>query len=143
MARTGARAAIESALPGGGWPWLAASLLLTAGAYNTAWGAMAIAGDNPFAPEDLLLSDLDTQVWGALTLIWGLALLASAALLYAGRLAGVKLGTVIAATALVIEALALKEAPGWAIVAMAICLALLFVLSKARQTIERSAAEPA
>jgi hypothetical protein len=139
MSRKGAIAAVESALPGGGWPWLAASMLLTAGAYNAAWGASAIAGDNPFSPDELLLSGLDTQVWGVVTLAWGLALLIAALLVYADRLIGTTLGTVLAATSLVMQALAIKEGPGWAIVAIALSLLLLFVLGKARQTIERRA----
>ena len=139
MSRASAKAAVEEALPGGGWPWLAASMLLTAGAYNAAWGASAIAGDNPFSPDDLLLSGLDTQVWGALTLAWGLSFLLAAALVYAGRKSGTQLGRVLAVAALVTQALAVKESPGWAIGAMALSLLLLYALTRARRTIDRAA----
>ncbi len=97
MSRTGVRTAVEGALPGGGWPWLAASMLLTAGAYNAAWGASALAGDNPFSPDELVLSGMDPKLWGALTLAWGLAFLLAAALVYAGRAIGTQLGRVLAA----------------------------------------------
>jgi hypothetical protein len=137
MSRRGAVTGVERALPGGGWPWLAASMMFTAGAYNAMWGSAAIAGESYFTPDELLLGDLDPQVWGALTLAWGIALLGCAALVYARRAIGTRIGTVFAVIAIAGHVLAISTAPGWSIAGIAITLLLLYALRRARRAIER------
>lgn len=118
-------------LVGGRWAWLAASLLGTAGAWNIVWGAEAIAGERRFTPDELLLSEMGEQAWGALSLGWGLALVAAALLVYTRRRAGVVLGTALAASNAVVQLLAIRDFPGWVIAAIAVDLFLIYALRRA------------
>jgi len=121
----------NGALVGGRWAWLAASLLGTAGAWNIVWGAEAIAGERRFTPDELLLSEMGEQAWGALSLGWGLALVAAALLVYTRRRAGVLLGTALAASNAVVQLLAIRDFPGWVIAAIAVDLLLIYALRRA------------
>jgi len=125
---------VGGALPGGRWAWFAGSLLLTAGTYNAVWGAAALAGQSYFTPDELLLHNLDEDVWGAMTLAWGLALIATALLVYGQFRAGVVLGMVVAGTNAIIQLLSIEAFPAWSVAALALDLLLMYALWRAART---------
>jgi len=119
--------------PGGFWGWLGGSLLLTTSAYNAVWGAAALAGESYFTPDELLLSGLDEQTWGAITLTWGIALLVSALLVYRRRRLGVTLGVILAAGNVIVQLLSIEAFPGWAVAAILADLLVIYALTHADQ----------
>jgi hypothetical protein len=121
---------VNGALVGGRWAWFAASMLATAGAWNIVWGAEAVSGQRRFTPDELLLGGIDEQAWGALSLAWGLALVAAAVLVYGRRRAGVVLGMALAATGAIVQLLAIRDFPGWVIAAITVDLLVIYALGR-------------
>jgi hypothetical protein len=79
---------------GGGWLLFAGTMVLIAATIDAVYGVTALAGDDSFSAEELLLGDLST--WGVFFLIAAATQAAAALMIFARNPVGALIGVVAA-----------------------------------------------
>jgi hypothetical protein len=102
--------------PSIGWKMFAGLMITIVGAFNVADGLVAITDSGYFdraGGSDLLPVTNDLKVWGWIVFAWGLLLLVSAGLIFAGNQFGRVVGIVAAGGNAFVQLVFLPHYPFW------------------------------
>jgi hypothetical protein len=121
------QAGSEDQIPGSGWAGFAAVMFFVLGAFNVIDGLAAVAEDENFVADELLIGDL--TVWGIVMIAIGLLQLYTAYALFDDRPSGVTIGIGLAAFNLIAQLFFLPAYPIWSVLIMVIDVLLIYGLT--------------
>lgn len=108
------------------WHLTATVLLVLAGVYNLLWGIVAVATDDWFLVDELLLGDYG--VWGVVYIVLGLLALVAAAAVWRGSRGGIVLAVVVAVACAADALVSIADEPVWAVTALVVYGLVLYAL---------------
>ena len=120
------------AAEGIGWKMFAGSMMIVAGAFNIADGLVAITDDGYFAKAggtDQLPITNDLKTWGWIVFVWGLVLLVSGGLVFAGNQFGRWVGLVAAIGNAIVQLGFLPHYPFWSAIIILVDLLVIYALA--------------
>ncbi|MFE3328768.1 hypothetical protein [Streptomyces sp. NPDC059176] len=124
----------------GGFVTFAAVILIVAGILDLFRGIMGIAKDNVFVATPLYVFRFDLTAWGWIHLIFGVIAIVVGFSLFRPATWTRVAGIVIAGLLLIANFLSLPYYPLWSLVAIALCIAVIWALCVVREDDERSPA---
>jgi hypothetical protein len=120
------------AAEGIGWKMFAGSMMIVAGAFNIADGLVAITDHAYFAKAggtDQLPITNDLKTWGWIVFAWGLVLLVSGGLVFAGNQFGRWVGLVAAIGNSIVQLGFLAHYPFWSAIIILVDLLVIYALA--------------
>ncbi len=120
------------AAEGIGWKMFAGSMMIVAGAFNIADGLVAITDHGYFAKAggtDQLPITNDLKTWGWIVFAWGLVLLVSGGLVFAGNQFGRWVGLVAAIGNAIVQLGFLAHYPFWSAIIILVDLLVIYALA--------------
>ncbi len=120
------------AAEGIGWKMFAGSMMIVAAAFNIADGLVAITDDGYFAKAggtDQLPITNDLKTWGWIVFAWGLVLLVSGGLVFAGNQFGRWVGLVAAIGNAIVQLGFLAHYPFWSAIIILVDLLVIYALA--------------
>jgi hypothetical protein len=115
--------------PGQGQNWaaFAGCLFVILGVFNIVDGIVALAKDDYFQADELLLGDL--SLWGTIFLVVGAIQLLTAFLIFRGSVAGALLGITLAGLNAVIALLSIGAYPVWSVIILVLDGVVIYALT--------------
>ena len=120
------------AAEGIGWKMFAGLMMIMAGAFNVADGLVAITDHDYFAKAggtDQLPITNDLKTWGWIVFAWGLALIISGGLVFAGNQFGRWLGLVAAIGNAIVQLGFLAHYPFWSAIIILVDVLVIYALA--------------
>jgi hypothetical protein len=118
--------------PGMGWKMFAGSMMIVAGAFNIADGLVAITDHEYFAKAggtDQLPITNDIKTWGWIVFAWGLVLLVSGGLVFAGNQFGRWVGLVASIGNAIVQLGFLAHYPFWSALIILVDVTVIYALA--------------
>jgi len=120
------------AAEGTGWKMFAGLMMIMAGAFNAADGLVAITDHNYFAKAggtDQLPITNDLKTWGWIVFIWGLLLIVSGGLVFAGNAFGRVVGLIAAIGNAIVQLGFLAHYPFWSAIIILVDVLVIYALA--------------
>ena len=120
------------AAEGIGWKMFAGLMMIMAGAFNVADGLVAITDSNYFAKAggtDQLPITNDLKTWGWIVFVWGLVLIVSGGLVFAGNAFGRVIGLVAAIGNAIVQLGFLAHYPFWSAIIILVDVLVIYALA--------------
>lgn len=120
------------AAEGIGWKMFAGSMMIMTGAFNIADGLVAITDHSYFAKAggtDQLPITNDLKTWGWIVFAWGLVLLVSGGLVFAGNQFGRWVGLVAAIGNAIVQLGFLAHYPSWSAIIILVDVVVIYALA--------------
>jgi len=120
------------AAEGIGWKMFAGSMMIVVAAFNIADGLVAITDDGYFAKAggtDQLPISNDLKTWGWIVFVWGLVLLVSGGLVFAGNQFGRWVGLVAAIGNAIVQLGFLAHYPFWSAIIILVDVLVIYALA--------------
>jgi hypothetical protein len=119
-----------------GWAMFAAIMLMIAGMFQIIAGIAALIEDDFFVVTQKWVFELDVTTWGWIHLVLGILLLLVGAGILTGNLAARTVGVIIAGLSAIANFAFLPYYPVWAIVVIAIDIAIIWALTAHGRDVE-------
>jgi hypothetical protein len=119
-----------------GWAMFAAIMLMIAGMFQIIAGIAALIEDDFFVVTQKWVFELDVTNWGWIHLVLGILLLLVGAGILTGNLAARTVGVIIAGLSAIANFAFLPYYPVWAIVVIAIDIAIIWALTAHGRDVE-------
>lgn len=120
------------AAEGIGWKMFAGLMMIMAGAFNAADGLVAITDHTYFAKAggtDQLPITNDLKTWGWIVFIWGLVLIVSGGLVFAGNAFGRIVGLIAASGNAIVQLGFLAHYPFWSAIIILVDVVVIYALA--------------
>jgi hypothetical protein len=117
---------------GMGWKMFAGLMIIMVGVFNVADGLVAITDDSYFTKiggSDQLPVTNDLKTWGWVVFIWGLALIISGGLIFAGNTFGRIVGLVAAIGNAMLQLAYLAHYPSWSAIMILVDILVIYALA--------------
>jgi hypothetical protein len=112
-----------------GWSAFAGIMLVVIGVMDVIQGIVALVEDEFFVVTEEWVFEFDVTTWGWIQLILGIVLLLSGIGIFSGNVLARTVGVIVAAVAMLANFAWLPYYPIWAIIVIAICIAVIWALT--------------
>ena len=112
-----------------GWTAFAGVMLIIVGVFDIFVGLVALVNDEFYVVGREWVFEFDITTWGVIQIIIGIALLLAGIGLFSGNLAARIVGVIVAGLAAIANFAWLPYYPVWAIIAITICIAVIWALT--------------
>ncbi len=119
-----------------GWAFFAAVMLMVVGCFQILAGLVAIVEDDFFVVGQKWVFEFDVTTWGWIHLVWGIVLILVGVGILTGNLAARIVGVIAASLSAVANFAFLPYYPVWAVVVIAIDVAIIWALTAHGRDVE-------